>query len=241
MNTKLILLMLIFAAGAIVFAACGTAPTTTNSNTAAGQTNAMPHGNMMNGNMTMNHNGMPMNDDQNMSPMMPGGGMMGQSDPNAATAPYDLQFLDSMTHHHEGAIRMSQMVLSRSQNEEMKKFAQKIIADQQREIDQIKKWREEWYSGKPRAVNMEMPGMMSSTRGMMQGGGMGKMMSLQGKEFDLAFLQMMIPHHQGAVDISKEAQSKAEHAELKPFAGQIIKEQEAEIKQMNEWKEAWSK
>lgn len=240
MNTKMKLLALLLGAGSIVFAACGGAPTT-NSDTAVVQTNAnaMPRGNMMNGN-TMNQSGMPINGNQNM-PQMPGGMMMGQGDPDAAKQPYDLQFLDSMTHHHQGAIMMSEMVLSRSQNEEMKKFAQNIIADQQKEIEQMKQWREKWYAGKPRAINMEMPGMMSSMRGMMQSGGMGNMQTKQGKEFDLAFLEMMIPHHQGAVDMSKDALKKVEHTELKPFAERIIRAQEAEIKQMTEWKEKWAK
>jgi uncharacterized protein (DUF305 family) len=51
----------------------------------------------------------------------------------------------------------------------------------------------------------------------------------------------MIPHHEGAVKMSRELLAKGEHAELKSLAEQIIKAQEAEIKQMQAWKAEWSK
>ena len=51
---------------------------------------------------------------------------------------------------------------------------------------------------------------------------------------------MMTPHHQGAITMAKEALDRAEHTEIKTLANQIIKAQEAEIKQMQDWKTAWS-
>ena len=57
------------------------------------------------------------------------------SDPNAAEQPYDLQYLDSMIHHHRGAIHMANMVLGKTKRPELKAFAQKIIDDQSKEID----------------------------------------------------------------------------------------------------------
>lgn len=69
-----------------------------------------------------------------------------------------------------------------------------------------------------------------------------KMMgSMSGKDFDVHFLDMMIPHHEGAVLMAKDALQKAEHEEIKTLANQIIKAQEQEIKKMQDWKTAWSK
>lgn len=180
----------------------------------------------------MDHNSMPMN--SNMS--MDHSGM--KSSPNAASQPYDLQFIDTMTAHHKGAVDMAKMALTKSQNAELKTFAQKIIDDQNKEIAQMQGWRDKWYSGKPAAMNMEMPGMGDSMK-MMTGDGMKKMEAATGKDFDIHFLDMMIPHHAGATVMAKEALTKAEHAELKTLATQIIKEQEAEIKMMTEWKAKW--
>ena len=76
---------------------------------------------------------------------------------------------------------------------------------------------------------------------MMMGDGMSKWESTSGKAFDLMFLDMMTHHHQGAVTMANEALKKAEHPEIKALTQNIIKAQEAEIKQMAEWKAKWPK
>jgi uncharacterized protein (DUF305 family) len=164
-------------------------------------------------------------------------GMMKDSSPDAASAPYDLQFLDTMIEHHQGAINMAKPIVEKTENRELKAFAAKIIADQNKEIAQMKTWRSKWFAEKPPAIYMEMPGMADSMRGM----NMKKMEASDGKLLDLRFLDMMTPHHQGAITMAKEALDKAEHPEIKTLANQIIKAQEAEIKQMQTWKTALTK
>lgn len=189
----------------------------------------------------MNHNSMNMNSMNHNS--MSSGSMNHstmESSPNAASAPYDLQFIDTMTDHHQGAVEMAKIVLQKTNNAQLKKFAENIIADQTREITAMKEWRDKWYAGKPAAINMEMSGMADSMQ-MMMGDGMKKFEAADGKDFDLMFLEMMTPHHAGAVTMGKEALQKAEHPEIKTLANNIIKAQEAEIKQMAEWKAKWSK
>jgi uncharacterized protein (DUF305 family) len=60
-----------------------------------------------------------------------------------------------------------------------------------------------------------------------------------GDAFDKAFLEGMIVHHQGAVEMSEAVLKHAEHAELKEMANNIIKAQTAEIEQMKEWQKSW--
>lgn len=237
---KAIIKAIVLSVAAIAFAACQTAPTTTNTNantrganTAVVNSNA----NSMNNMSGMNHNSMTSNANHDMSGMHHSDM---KSSPNAASQPYDLQFIDTMTHHHQGAIEMAEMALKKTQNVELKTFAQKIIDDQKKEIAQMKDWRDKWYAGKPMAMNMEMPGMSDSMK-MMAGDEMKKMEAATGKDFDLHFLDMMTPHHAGATTMAKEALQKAEHAEIKMLSNQIIKAQEAEIKQMADWKAKWSK
>ena len=230
---KTIILTVLLSAAAIAFAGCQTAPTTTNTNANTRTNTAVVQNSNANSMMNMNGNTMM----QNGNSMSGSGGMMDmKSSPNAASQPYDLQFLDTMTHHHQGAIDMAKMALMKSQNAELKTFAQKIIDDQNKEIAQMKNWREKWFAGKPSAMNAEIPGMMDSMRGM----NMKKMEAPGGKLLDLRFLGMMTQHHQGAITMSREALDKAEHAEIKTLASQIIKAQEAEIKQMRDWKTAWN-
>ena len=70
---------------------------------------------------------------------------------------------------------------------------------------------------------------------------MKKLDSSSGNEFDLEFINQMIPHHQGAVVMAREALQKSQKEEIKKLAITIIKAQEAEIKQMKDWQTAWSK
>lgn len=163
-------------------------------------------------------------------------GSMKESSPDAANAPYDLQFLDTMTEHHQNAIDMAKPIVAKTDNAELKAFAAKIIKDRSSEIAEMKSWRDKWFPGKPAAMYAEMPGMMSSMRGL----NMKKLDSPAGKMLDLRFVSMMLAHHRGAITMSKEALNKAEHPEIKTLANQIITAQEAEIAQMQNWKTAWS-
>ncbi len=228
---KTIILTVVLSMAAIAFAACG--QNATNNNSAMNHS-GMNHNSMMNSNSMnmngMNHNSQPMNSNMQMNHS----GM--KSDANAASAPYDLQFIDTMTHHHQGAVEMAKMIDGKTNNADIIKFGKQIIADQDKEIAQMKDWREKWFKGAPKALNMEMPGMMDSMKM-----DMSKMSNSKDKDFDLMFIEMMIPHHAGAVSMAKEALTKSEKAEIKTLAGNIIKAQETEIKMMNEWKTKWSK
>ena len=236
---KTIVLTVLLSIAAIAFAACS--QTASNGNSM--NHNSMVNSNSMSNMNGMNHNSMPANG-MNHNAMMNGNTMMQhqnmESSPNAASQPYDLQFIDTMTHHHQGAIDMAKMALMKTNNAELKTFAQKIIDDQNKEIAQMKDWREKWYAGKPAAMNMEMPGMNDSMK-MMMSSEMKKFEAATGKDFDLMFLNMMTPHHAGATAMAKDALAKAEHPEIKTLAQTVIREQDKEIKQMADWKAAWSK
>jgi uncharacterized protein (DUF305 family) len=160
-----------------------------------------------------------------------------ESSPDAASAPFDLQFLDTMIEHHQTAVEMAAPIAAKPDNAELREFAAKIVADQTREIAQMKDWREQWFAEKPAALNMEMPGMLDSMRGM----NIKKLKAGGGKQLDLRFLDMMTTHHQGAITMSKEALNKARHAEVKTLADQIIAAQKAEIEKMRQWKTDWDK
>jgi uncharacterized protein (DUF305 family) len=58
-------------------------------------------------------------------------------------------------------------------------------------------------------------------------------------EFDQMFIDMMVPHHQGAVEMAQIALERAEHPEIQQLAEAVIKAQEAEIEQMRQWRQEW--
>ena len=57
--------------------------------------------------------------------------------------------------------------------------------------------------------------------------------------FDQQFIDMMVPHHQGAVEMAKIAQQRGEHAEVKKMAQDVIGSQSSEIEKMTSWRKQW--
>lgn len=162
-----------------------------------------------------------------------------ESSPGAADAAFELQFLDTMIAHHQGAVDMARLAEKKGENAQFKKFADGIVMAQEREITQMKRWRSEGYHDEKPAINMDFPGMKEGMGDM----DMTKLNSLSGAEFDKEFIRQMIPHHEGAVVMSKALLEKkgkdAAKPDLKKLAETIIKDQEAEIAQMKKWLEDW--
>lgn len=141
---------------------------------------------------------------------------------HGSDAPYDALFIDSMIEHHEGAITMARQALQASQDERIRQLAEAIIATQEAEIRQMQQWRQTWYPDLPPTGGIMME--------------MGPMAVPDGNApFDQRFLEAMIPHHEGAIAMARDALLKAEHAEIKKLAQAIITAQEAEIVQMRAW------
>ena len=139
--------------------------------------------------------------------------------------PFDLQFIDQMIVHHQGAIMSSEHMIADSERPELRQLAENIQRSQSEQIEQMRAWREQWYpDAEPTSE------MMDSTQmeGMMGEGHMQEKM-MGGDTADSMFLRMMIPHHQSAIDMSEQALERAEHPELRGLAQQIIDEQTAEI------------
>jgi uncharacterized protein (DUF305 family) len=196
----------------------------TTSATKAGSKQEMMHGGSMNHGSGMNHN-MSMD--------------LGPADAN-----YDLRFVDAMIPHHQGAVEMAQEVLAKAQRPEMKKLAQNIIAAQNREIKQMKQWRKAWYptaDSKPMAWHAPMNHMMPMSPEQMQAMMMKGDLGAADAQFDLRFLNAMIPHHEGALVMAKDVLGKSKRPEIKKLAQDILSSQQKEIDQMKQWRKAWYK
>ncbi len=76
------------------------------------------------------------------------GGTSGMDHGGATTtAPYDQNFIDMMVTHHQAAIDMAKVAQRKGEHAEIKQLANEIVAAQQKEIDQMKAWRAQWYPG----------------------------------------------------------------------------------------------
>ena len=170
--------------------------------------------------------------------------MLGLLAGRADAAPFDQQFIDSMTPHHQSALMMAQMAVTKAQLPEVKRLARGIIADQKKEIAQMQAWRKAWYPKAAAPMNhsmgdmkpsmkmsgdkMTMPGEMMGLpmKGEMD---MGKLRNAKGRMFDKMFLQMMIPHHAGAIMMAQEALDVTARPQLRKMSHAIISSQAREI------------
>lgn len=62
---------------------------------------------------------------------------------------------------------------------------------------------------------------------------------LSGDDFDKAFIEMMIVHHQGAIDMAELSPGRAKHDEVKKLSEEIISAQQKEIADMKQWQTEW--
>jgi uncharacterized protein (DUF305 family) len=76
---------------------------------------------------------------------MRGMGMMMDPQELARSEPFDRAFIDAMIPHHQSAIEMAKVAYEKSENPRIKKLAENIVSAQQAEIEQMKRWREQWY------------------------------------------------------------------------------------------------
>ena len=72
---------------------------------------------------------------------------MGMSDPRelAIARPFDKAFIDEMIPHHQSAIAMAEVARKETKDPEIRKIAEDIVSAQEREIEQMEGWREQWY------------------------------------------------------------------------------------------------
>jgi uncharacterized protein (DUF305 family) len=155
----------------------------------------------------------------------------------------DAHFIEQMIPHHEDAITMARLALEKAQHPEIKQLAQAIIDSQSAEIDQMKQWYKDWY-GKavPEGTQvMGQHGMMANSG--MHMGMMGNETDItrleQAADFDRAFIEHMIPHHQMAVMMANMLKTGTERSEMRQLADNIIEAQTLEINQMRQWYDAW--
>ncbi|WP_284744661.1 DUF305 domain-containing protein [Amycolatopsis sp. RTGN1] len=142
----------------------------------------------------------------------------------------DLTFAQQMIPHHSQALDMAKLVPSRSTNPKVIDLAGRIEKAQDPEIKQMQGWLTTWAAG---MTHESMPGMSGdSMPGMMSAGDLTKLGAAKGAEFDKMWLDMMIEHHQGAVDMAKTELGKGSNAGAKALAQKIIDAQQAEITEM---------
>lgn len=154
----------------------------------------------------------------------------------------DKHFIEQMIPHHEGAIAMANLALQKAKNPEIKTLATAIIAAQTTEIQSMNGWYKDWFGNTvPKVSTGIMGGGMMFQSGMHMGGQEDMTALENASDFDRAFIEEMIPHHQLAIMMANMLQSGTNRPEMKQLAKNIISSQSKEIQQMQAWYTQWYK
>lgn len=141
----------------------------------------------------------------------------------AAMVTSEQNFISGMIPHHQEAVDSSNSLLKTTQNPKLKMLMNSIVSGQTSEISQMKQWYKSWY-GKDWTDDNTYMKMMRNSANMDQ------------KMTEKRWLQDMIAHHQGAVDMAKKVLTiSGIRPETKAFAQNIITDQAREIAQMQSW------
>jgi uncharacterized protein (DUF305 family) len=144
----------------------------------------------------------------------------------------DVAFATNMIPHHQQAVDLSAMVPDRSTDAELVALAQQISAAQQPEINAMKVFLVQWNENPD--TNSGHAGHGNAMQGMVDAATMTKLESLNGQEFDKLWLESMISHHQGAIEMAKAEIANGDNVDAKTLARNIVTTQEAEIGQMKQ-------
>ncbi|MFI8483631.1 DUF305 domain-containing protein [Streptomyces rubrogriseus] len=144
----------------------------------------------------------------------------------------DVAFAKGMIPHHRQAVEMADLAPDRARSAEVKKLAADIKKAQDPEIKTLSGWLTSWGEDVPAEGAMDHS--MHDMGGMMTAEEMTELENASGKAFDTAFMEMMIKHHEGAVEMAKTEQADGAYGPAKKMAGEIIDSQSEEIEQMNE-------
>lgn len=161
---------------------------------------------------------------------------------NQIASTIDKHFIEQMIPHHEGAITMANLALKKAKHPEIKTLAMAIIAAQTTEIQSMNSWYQDWFGNTVPKVSTGMIGGGMMSQSGMHMGGQEDMTALENApDFDKAFIEEMIPHHQLAIMMANMLQSGTNRPEMQQLAKNIISSQSKEIQQMQSWYVQWYK
>ena len=152
----------------------------------------------------------------------------------------DVKFLQGMIVHHEQAIIMSEMANQRTNNKTILDLAKRIDVSQKDEINFMESWlkqRNEYadnshsdhHMHESHHMHMNMVGMATPKQ-------LNDLSNSKSTDFDRLFLQLMITHHDGALEMVEELKKYPGNAYdpiLNEFVSDLVNDQGIEIERMN--------
>lgn len=152
----------------------------------------------------------------------------------------DRAFAQDMVPHHRDAVAMATVAEQRASRAELKALAKNIVSAQNREISTLEAIDQRL--GRAGITPVKLKTGAGSMSGMsmddMPSGGADGMLR-EARPFDRAFIDMMIPHHQGAIVMARDALDRGADPQVRKIARAVVDAQSREITQMNTWRTQW--
>lgn len=152
--------------------------------------------------------------------------MMEEMHGGKPTGNSDKDYAVMMAAHHQGAVEMSELLLAKGKDPELKKFGEHVIAAQKSEIELIDKIPDGPVSPEKDAFQAAMHRSMAAM--------MDKNIPVH-NDVDKDYAQQMIPHHQSTVDMANAYLKYGKNPSLVQLSNNIVKTQTAEIQQLKDW------
>lgn len=177
----------------------------------------------------------------NDEPTNDAGTQVSETDHNDA----DVEFATDMIQHHAQALSMVDLTVDRTLDPEVQQLADDIREAQGPEIETMSDWLQDWDEEIPATMrdhsnaghDMEgmgdsMDGLDSDMPGMMSGDDFDELENVPDSEFQTMWLEMMVEHHEGAVEMAQEEQDNGQYKPAVDLAGAVVETQTTEIDTM---------
>jgi uncharacterized protein (DUF305 family) len=166
--------------------------------------------------------------------------------PSPSTIQLEMDFLRGMIMHHRGGMEMANMALEKAMQGDLRQFARKVMDMQRMEVDKMSAYLREWYG----QLDPQEHGMTPEMEDMLQSpllhsdlpdmeSRMLLLQSVEGKDFDVEFMNAMSLHHAEAIGMAAPVLIGAHHADLHRLAQNMVISQGQELKQLGEWLDKW--
>lgn len=154
------------------------------------------------------------------------------SSPEVRANGTDVAFVNAMIPHHEAAVDAADLALSRAEHRRLERLAEGIVQFQSQELATLRTVRDVLQEA---GVEEGDLGLSKSEQGMDHDPAGLR----DAADFDCAFLEMMIPHHEGAIRMARAELKSGIHAELRRMSENIIDSQGFEVRQMKRFQRQW--
>lgn len=134
----------------------------------------------------------------------------------------DLRFIDGMIAHHLAAIFLAQQAKEHSKRSDIQALASTIIAVDTEGIEKLYALKKTWF-GNTKKISQFTKVQLGSAD----------------DQFDLRFINALVAHHEEAIDVAKEMQTKSTRSEVLTLAGDVIAGLSGGIKTLTEWRGDW--